>query len=315
MPRGITYEQVAAAADRIVASGDDPTLRSVREALGTGSLATIHRYMRAWSQARPQLSTPPPIQLPDTIVKAIGQEIARAGAEARAEAEALLAQTQDDAAALEKAGEDLEEERGTLLEQVRDLTTQRDVLKGRAEELSIEVNRFTTEIEKERHSAEQSRADVLRHVNTIEVQRKQIENQRTEIEELNKDRNDEHHARVVAERNGAVIEAKLDASQRETKEARIEVERLNGEVRRLIALNEVETKTRSASEQSVAVMSAQLEESRREIERTTTEIERERRAAVREREQADAHLKAAAEARAEVAALKAQMGGQKKASK
>lgn len=307
MPKGITYEQVAAAADRIVASGDDPTLRSVREVLGTGSLATIHRYMRAWSQARPQLSIPP-IQLPDSIVKAIGQEIARAGAEARAEAEALLAQVQDDAAALEKAGEDLEEERGMLLEQVRDLTTQRDVLKGRAEELSIEVNRFTTEIEKERQSAEQSRADVLRHIDAIEAQRKQIENQRAEIEELNKNRDNEHHARVLAERNNAVIETKLDASQRETKEARAEAERLNGEVRRLIA-------TRSASEQSVAVMSAQLEESRREIERTTAEIERERQVAAREREQADAHLKTAAEARAEVAALKAQMGGQKKVSK
>lgn len=48
MPRGITQDQVNAAADALVAAGDKPTVEKVRAALGTGSPNTVTRMLDAW---------------------------------------------------------------------------------------------------------------------------------------------------------------------------------------------------------------------------------------------------------------------------
>ena len=50
---GVTYEQVAQAADALVGSGQQPTIRAVREHLGRGSPNTVHRHLQAWRDARP----------------------------------------------------------------------------------------------------------------------------------------------------------------------------------------------------------------------------------------------------------------------
>ena len=48
MPKGITQEQVNAAADALVAAGDKPTVEKIRQALGTGSPNTVTRMLEAW---------------------------------------------------------------------------------------------------------------------------------------------------------------------------------------------------------------------------------------------------------------------------
>jgi hypothetical protein len=45
MAKGITQEQVTAAADALVAAGDKPTVEKVRAALGTGSPNTVTRML------------------------------------------------------------------------------------------------------------------------------------------------------------------------------------------------------------------------------------------------------------------------------
>lgn len=48
MPRGITQEQVNAAADAILGTGKNPTVEKIRAQLGTGSPNTIIRMLDAW---------------------------------------------------------------------------------------------------------------------------------------------------------------------------------------------------------------------------------------------------------------------------
>ncbi|RUL65780.1 DNA-binding protein [Dyella dinghuensis] len=48
MPKGITQEQVNAAADALVAAGEKPTVEKIREALGTGSPNTVTRMLEVW---------------------------------------------------------------------------------------------------------------------------------------------------------------------------------------------------------------------------------------------------------------------------
>ncbi|OOG41438.1 DNA-binding protein [Rhodanobacter sp. C05] len=51
MPKGITQEQVSAAADALVAAGDKPTVDKIRQALGTGSPNTVTRMLDTWRGA------------------------------------------------------------------------------------------------------------------------------------------------------------------------------------------------------------------------------------------------------------------------
>jgi hypothetical protein len=54
MPRGITQDQVSAAADAILRAGENPTVEKVRANLGTGSPNTVTRMLDMW---RNQLGT------------------------------------------------------------------------------------------------------------------------------------------------------------------------------------------------------------------------------------------------------------------
>lgn len=68
MPRGITQEQVDAAADTILGAGENPTVEKVRAALGTGSPNTITRMLDTWrsqlGERLRQLSTLPELPAP-----------------------------------------------------------------------------------------------------------------------------------------------------------------------------------------------------------------------------------------------------------
>ncbi|HMW86471.1 MAG TPA: DNA-binding protein, partial [Nitrospira sp.] len=63
---GITFEQVAAAADALVGEGQQPTIRAVRERLGTGSPNTVHKHLTAWREARPVAAASAP-ELPQAL--------------------------------------------------------------------------------------------------------------------------------------------------------------------------------------------------------------------------------------------------------
>ncbi|MBS0174928.1 MAG: DNA-binding protein, partial [Nitrospira sp.] len=78
---GITYQQVAAAADALVGEGLQPTIRALRERLGTGSPNTVHRHLTAWREARPAAAAAAP-ELPASLAAAIAAEIERAAAQA-----------------------------------------------------------------------------------------------------------------------------------------------------------------------------------------------------------------------------------------
>ena len=51
MPKGITQEQVSAAADALVAASERPTVEKIRAQLGTGSPNTVSRMLEAWRGA------------------------------------------------------------------------------------------------------------------------------------------------------------------------------------------------------------------------------------------------------------------------
>jgi chromosome segregation ATPase len=158
---GITFEQVAAAAGALVGEGQQaPTIRAVREKLGTGSPNTIHKHLTAWREARPVVAAAAP-ELPQALTAAIAAEIERAASRARGEIEARLVQAQSEAAELAAAGEVLEGERDELVEQVVALASERDTLAGKAQQQAAEIERLRADLagaQQGRTAAEQQAA-------------------------------------------------------------------------------------------------------------------------------------------------------------
>jgi len=221
---GITYEQVAAAADAIIGEGQQPTINAVRDRIGTGSPNTVHRHLTAWRAARPQATVAAP-ELPASLTTAIAAEIERAAASARAEVESKLVQSQAEAAELANAGESLETERDELLEQVAELTTERDTLAGKADQQAADIKAQAERIEREQQAAEAARVDLAKAQLKIESSTERLGEQAAEIERLRVALDSESKARITSEQQAAVLSAKLESmTDRATKaEARTEL--------------------------------------------------------------------------------------------
>jgi len=223
---GITYDHVASVADAIIGEGHQPTINAVRDRIGTGSPNTIHKHLTAWRAARPQATAAAP-ELPASLTTAIATEIERAAASARAEIENKLVQAQAEAVELSSAGETLEYERDELIEQVAELTTERDTLAGKAEQQTADIKTQAERIEREQQAAEAARVDLAKVQLKIESSTERLVEQAAEIERLRATLETESRARIAAEQQAAVLLARLEsmterAAKSETRAEQIE---------------------------------------------------------------------------------------------
>ena len=181
---GITFEQVSAAADALRGEGMNPTIKAVRERLGTGSPNTIHEHLKKWREARPVAAVAAP-ELPASLASALAEEIARAAASARAEVQESLVQAQAELDELAASGQQLEAERDALADQVAALTSDRDTQAGRVAQLDTALTAAQESIEREQKAAEQARIELATANVRAEQQAKTEAAQLAELQGLN----------------------------------------------------------------------------------------------------------------------------------
>jgi DNA repair exonuclease SbcCD ATPase subunit len=225
MRKGITQEQVNAAADAIVSAGENPTVEKIRQALGTGSPNTVTRMLDTWRGTLAQ-RLQEVIKLPDVPPEA-GQAFAEVWRLALAHAETLarLALTEEQNAlfaeqtsltqerklweiALAEAHTSTAEhftkltlaesqlsERQTLVDQLEaqrsDLLQQRDRLHAQVEQHRTDLEKLRTE-----HAATQA------HVRTVEDRAHQLVDQaRQEVKASQQrfEREQREHSKTVAQ--------------------------------------------------------------------------------------------------------------------
>ena len=283
---GINFEQVAAVADALVGEGQHPTIRAVRERLGTGSPNTVHMHLTAWREARP-VATVAVAELPQALSAAIATEIERAAARARAEIEAKLVQTQIEAVDLATAGEAFEIEAEDLRGQVAMLTTERDMLAGKAAQQAADLAEQAKEIQRERAIAETARVELAKAQLKIDAQIEAATTQTAEIERIRGVLEAEGKARINAEQQAAVLTAKLEAmTERATKaETRI---------------GQVELKAHELA-QELGNASGLLKARTEALEKLTSELEASKAIAIEARGEAKKAAEEAAELRGRLA--------------
>lgn len=234
MPRpGITYEQVAAVAETLVAEQLKPTLTAVRERLGSGSMNTIHRHWSAWQDQ--QKPTPRKLSEPNSrLLSALGAELSKVAEEAAAEAEAALAQALSELAAMAANGEALETERDDLAQQLLEVTTERDTVAGKATEQAEEIERLKQEAARQQEEL----ASVRRTLAQAELRLEAVPRLENELAALRDQLASEQASRAAADKAAAVAEAQRAAEEtaRQRAEARLgSAEAREGEARKELA--------------------------------------------------------------------------------
>lgn len=201
----ITQEQVNAAADAIRASGAKPTARAIRDQLGTGSMATVLKFLQVWQsgQVRPaaQDVTLPPA-LTRALVDFIGQEVAtaRAGLEAdlaaaqQSQAD-LIAESERQAATIESQAEALDLAHGEKAE-----------LQGKLGQMESDLATARDEAARERQAAEAARTELAKAQLRLEA----LPRIEAEADRLRQELDAERRARAEAEQKAAVLASKVE---------------------------------------------------------------------------------------------------------
>jgi colicin import membrane protein len=322
---GITFEQVAAAADSMLGQGVTPTIQNVRDTIG-GSPNTVHRHLTAWREALPKQAAEAPA-LPPALAAAFAAEISRATAEARSEIETKLVQVQKESADLAAAGEVLETERDNLAELVQELTDSNNILTGRNGEQASEITRLAADLERERIAADQKTTDLAQVRNRVQSLTEALAEKSAAMEKLTLTNTAETQSRIEAEKGAAVLQAQLtaalvqveDAKAREGKAVKETTEK-TALIGKLTAEIAAETKARTEAERASAVLQAQLtaiQEQVKEVkareDKAVGEVEKERNSVARAHDEnkelqgrIEAQAGKIAEQTAELASLKVQ---------
>lgn len=207
--KGITYEQVEAVADALHAERPGSvTLAAVRAQLGTGSPNTIHKFLKMWDENRPKTSAPI-VSIPDEVTRALSAWVLQASTESRAVSEERSVQAQAAADELARAGEELETERDQLLAEIVALTTQRDQEQATASERAAEIQRLLGDVERERALAGAAQVEAAAAGLLTKSQASQVIDLQGRVETLTRAIEVERDVRIGAERDAAVVAAKL----------------------------------------------------------------------------------------------------------
>lgn len=153
----ISFDQVAAAADIIKTQGGKPTARSVREALGSGSMATVLKFLQQWQGGQVRQSQAIDDTLDPAIVRAISNAIAGKVQEATADATVRLADLQAETSSVIVENERMGAEIEALATELATLQEQLAATAGRAQQLEVDAARQATELAAERAAAEAAR--------------------------------------------------------------------------------------------------------------------------------------------------------------
>jgi chromosome segregation ATPase len=250
----ITQEEVNAVADQLRATGVKPTARAAREALGTGSMATVLKYLQVWQSRQirlPETQAGLPLGLQRALVDFVAQEVA--AAKAAVEGDLVFAQqaSQDLIAESERLAAALESEQST----VGALHSDNAELSGRLAQLAKDLEEVKAEAAAQREAAGLARTEKAK----LELRLEGVPRLDSEIERLKAALESERDAKVAAEQKSAVAQARLQSIEARLNEANSAAPRLAAELASLKVSLEEERAARTTAQQHAAVALAKLE--------------------------------------------------------
>jgi DNA repair exonuclease SbcCD ATPase subunit len=246
----ITPEQVHAIADAIKAEGGKPTLRAVRERLGTGSMGTIARLLQQW-KAGQERQAAADLVLPPALQRAVLDFMAAELSAARAPLEAEVAEAQQTAADLAAENErqaDTIAEQGEVLDT---LATEKAAAEGKAGQLAADLIGAKEEAVRERQAAEAARTELAKATLRLEA----MPRLEADLAAIRAELAKEHQGRIEAEQQAAVLAAQKTDLEGRLVDAKKEAERTAAQLQR--AQERAEQQADALADARVTIQTAQ----------------------------------------------------------
>ena len=183
---GITYDDVATAAETVAAQGEHASIMRVREYLQTGSPNTIHKHLKAWREAQAPAARPAP-EIPATLARAMTDALDAHAAERAAEAQQEASRARAEADQLAETGEQVEAERDAALERAETAEAAAATATQRAESAESDLERVTSDRDGLRVRIEQQTqelSDARARVESLTAERDRLADK---VEELRND--------------------------------------------------------------------------------------------------------------------------------
>lgn len=208
----ITQEEVNAVADEIRATGHKPTARGIREALGSGSMATVLKYFQTW-QAKQVRPADAPTVLPPGLQKALVDFIGQEVASAKVAIETDLVMSQQANADLITESERQATTIDALALEVETLAVEKAELSGRMSQMSADLEESRKEADTQRQAAETGRTEQAK----LQLKLEGLPKLEAEVEKLRAALDVEREGRAKAEQVAAV-----ETTKRENAEAQVQ---------------------------------------------------------------------------------------------
>lgn len=289
----ITLEQVAAAADQIKSEGKKPTVRSIRESLGGGSMGTILRFLGKWKEGQGLASeqrTTTDDSLDPSIARAISTVMSARIQAAVSEINGRFADLQAETGDLIAENEIQAQEISENLRKIENQTEELAVGTGRISQIEAELSRMREERDASVREAGQTKTDLAKALLKLES----LPNLEAEIEKLRESLRSQEKARAESEKEAAVASSRAEALVRQLEEKAGRIESLEKNLQERAEAVATETKARADAEQQAAVRTAQAEsmaeriqELRKREMRLESELESERTAHSETRKERD----------------------------
>ena len=149
----ITLEQVSTIANEIKTSGGKATSRAVRDALGSGSMATICKLLAQWQASQERKSEAIDDSLSQAVAKAISNDIASKVQSAIADATSRLADLQSEHDLLITENENQTADHEYLVNSLASEKEQNSKFAGRVQQLEADAMLISTKLDRERSDA------------------------------------------------------------------------------------------------------------------------------------------------------------------
>ena len=208
----VTYENVVAAAEALVADGQKPSVRSVIKQLGGGSPNAVLKLLNEYKAGRPVIRSSD-IELDPSIIAAMVRQMRTVAETATADAEERLSSLSDDLATMAESNQSLEQrveqltgELATTTTTIEQLTSQQHDTELRHQSeiaaLQVKVTELAADLDKERERANGAQQALGR----AEARAEAMPALEQRIEQLTSALESERTARAAAEQRAAVAE-------------------------------------------------------------------------------------------------------------
>jgi vacuolar-type H+-ATPase subunit I/STV1 len=178
----VTSDQVAAAAESLQNDGRRVTLDAVSVLLEGASPASVHKHLTAWRAGHAKPDAAPAMDIPPTVVAALGDWVKQMAEQAGAGPREALAQSEDDLETLLKSGQQFEAEREELQAQLAAVTAARDQALALAAERAEDIEQLSAELRNARHIATDALVGKAKDQLAIEGKDSQLADLRAQIE-------------------------------------------------------------------------------------------------------------------------------------